>query len=64
MKHAKETEHDVSSAFISTNQLIAMTFFSALAGMITNLAGFADPTLGKSGIITSVLSLFVCLSLI
>jgi hypothetical protein len=64
MKHAKETEHDVSSAFISTNQLIAMTFFSALAGMITNLAGFADPTLGKSGIITSVLCLFVCLSLI
>jgi MFS family permease len=64
MQHAKETEHDVSSAFISTNQLIAMTFFSALAGMIANLAGFADPSLGKSGIITSVLSLFVCLSLI
>lgn len=64
MKHAKETEHDVSSAFISTNQLIAMTFFSALAGMIANLAGFADPALGKSGIITSVLYLFVCLSLI
>jgi MFS family permease len=64
MKHAKETEHDVSSAFISTNQLIAMTFFSALAGMIANLAGFADPALGKSGITTSVLFLFVCLSLI
>jgi MFS family permease len=64
MKHAKETEHDVSSAFISANQLIAITFFSALAGMIANLAGFADPQLGKSGIITSVLSLFFCLSLI
>jgi MFS family permease len=64
MKHAKETEHDVSSTFISTNQLIAITFFSALAGMIANLSGFADPALGKSGIIRSVLSLFVCLSLI
>jgi MFS family permease len=63
MAHAKETEHDVSSAFISTNQLIAITFFSALAGMIANLAGFADPMLGKS-IIRSVWSLFVCLSLI
>jgi hypothetical protein len=64
MKHAKETEHDVSSALISPNQLIAMTFFSALSGMIANLAGFADPSLGKSGIITSVISLFVSLSLI
>jgi MFS family permease len=64
MKHAKETEHDVSSAFISTNQLIAMTFFSALSGMIANLAGFADPSLEKSGIIASVLLLFICLSLI
>jgi hypothetical protein len=64
MAHAKETEHDVSSAFISTNQLIAMTFFSALAGMIANLAGFANTMLGKAGIITSISWLFVCLALI
>jgi MFS family permease len=64
MAHAKDTEHDVSSAFISTNQLIAMTFFSALAGMVANLAGFADPVLGKFGVTTSVSWLFVSLSLI
>jgi MFS family permease len=64
MTHAKETERDVSSAFISTNQLIAIAFFSALAGMIANLAGFANPTLGKTGVITSVSWLFVYLSLI
>ena len=64
MTHAKAAEHDVSSAFISTNQLIAMTFFSALAGMIANLAGFANSALGKAGVIGSVAWLFVCLSLI
>jgi MFS family permease len=64
MAHAKDTEHDVSSAFISTNQLIAITFFSALAGMIANLAGFANPMLGKTGVTTSVSWLFVSLSLI
>jgi MFS family permease len=64
MTYAKETERDVSSAFISTNQLIAITFFSAVAGMIANLAGFSDATLGKSGVITSVSWLFVCLALI
>lgn len=64
MAQAKEREHDVSSAFISTNQLISITFFSALAGMVVNLAGFADTTLGKTGVITSVSWLFVCLSLI
>jgi MFS family permease len=64
MTHAKETEHDVSSAFISTNQLIAIAFFSALAGMIANLAGFTNVSLGGAGVITSVLSLFFCLSLI
>jgi MFS family permease len=64
MAHAKDTEHDVSSAFISTNQLIAITFFSALSGMIANLAGFANTMLNKTGISTSVSWLFVCLSLI
>ena len=64
MAHAKATEYDVSSAFISTNQLISITLFSALSGMIANLAGFADPTLGKIGVIKSVSWLFVCLSLI
>jgi MFS family permease len=64
MMHAKETEHDVSSAFISTNHLIAITFFSALAGMIANLAGLANRTLEKTEVITSVSWLFVYLSLI
>jgi hypothetical protein len=48
MTHAKNEEHDVSSGFIYTNQMIATAFASGLAGMIANLAGFADHALGAS----------------
>jgi hypothetical protein len=52
MAHAKEAERDVFSAFIYTNEMIATAVASALAGMIANLAGFADPMLGTMGVIT------------
>jgi MFS family permease len=64
MAHAKETERDVSSAFISTNQMIAQSFASALAGMIANLAGFGDPMLGTAGVVGSVAWLFLSFALI
>jgi hypothetical protein len=64
MIHAKEAERDVSSAFISTNQMIAQSFASALAGMIANLAGFADPTLGITGVLRSISWLFLSFALI
>jgi MFS family permease len=63
MSHAKETEHDVSSAFITTNQMIAQAFASALAGMIANLGGFADATLGPIGVIGAVAWLFLWFAL-
>lgn len=62
MAHAKKAEHDVSSAFIYTNQMIASAFASALAGMIANLAGFADRALGPSAVVQSVASVFLCFS--
>jgi MFS family permease len=64
MAHAKETERDVSSAFITTNQMIAQAFASALAGMIANLGGFADPTLGPIGVNRAVSWLFLSFALI
>jgi MFS family permease len=64
MGHAKETESDVSSAFIYTNQMIAAAFFSALAGMIANLAGFADSMLGATAVVRSISWLFGSLALI
>jgi MFS family permease len=62
MAHARKAEHDVSSAFIYTNQMIAGAFASALAGMIANLAGFADRALGPSAIIQSVAWVFLSFS--
>jgi hypothetical protein len=62
MAHAKKAERDVSSAFIYTNQMIASAFASALAGMITNLAGFADRALGPSMVVQSVAWVFLCFS--
>ena len=62
--HAKETERDVSSAFISTNQMISQAFASALAGMIANFGGFADPTLGSIGVVRGVTWLFLAFTLV
>ncbi len=64
MAHAKETERDVSSAFISTNQMISQAFASAFAGMIANLGGFADPTLGSTGVVRGVSWLFLAFALV
>jgi MFS family permease len=62
--HAKETERDVSSAFISTNQMISQAFASALAGMIANFGGFADPALGSIGVVRGVTWLFLSFTLV
>jgi MFS family permease len=64
MSRAKETEHDVSSAFITTNQMIAQAFASALAGMIANLGGFADAAVGPMGVANAVAWLFLWFGLI
>jgi len=64
MAHAKETERDVSSAFISTNQMISQAFASALAGMIANFGGFAEPGLGSIGIVRGVTWLFLSFALV
>jgi hypothetical protein len=64
MSHARPAERDVSSAFISTNQMIALAFGSAFAGMIANLAGFADPTLGPSAVVQSVAWVFLSFSIL
>jgi MFS family permease len=63
MAHARETERDVSSAFITTNQMIAQAFASALAGMIANLAGFGDPTLSSRETISAISYLFLSFAL-
>jgi MFS family permease len=62
MAHSRETERDVSSAFISTNHMIAQAFGSALAGMIANLAGFADHALGPNAVVQSVALVFLSFS--
>jgi MFS family permease len=64
MAHARAAERDVSSAFISTNQLIAQAFAAALAGMIANVAGFADPGLGPNGVFRSVSWVFLAFSVL
>jgi len=62
--HAKQNEGDVASAFISTNQMISQAFASALAGMIANFAGFADPALGSIGVVRGVTWLFLAFTLV
>ncbi|HVT28223.1 MAG TPA: hypothetical protein VHE81_09435 [Lacipirellulaceae bacterium] len=62
MAYAREGEHYISSAFISTNQMIANSFASALAGMIANLEGFADPSLGSAGVVSAVAWVFFAFS--
>jgi hypothetical protein len=64
MASAKATERDIASAFISTLNLIALAFASAFAGMVANLAGFADPKLGAAGAMRSVVWLFLAFSLL
>jgi len=61
---AKEAERDLAGAFISTLQLIAQAFAAAFAGMVANLAGFADPALGAEGITRGVFWLFLVFSLL
>jgi MFS family permease len=62
MTSAKKEEHDVSSGFIYTNQMIATAFASGLAGMIANLAGFADHALGPSAAVHAVAWVFLSFS--
>jgi MFS family permease len=64
MTRARPAEHDVSSAFISTNQLIAQAFASALGGSVANVAGFADPALGPAGVVRAVVSVFMSFTMI
>jgi MFS family permease len=64
MASAKAAERDIASAFISTLQLIAQAFTSAFAGMVANLAGFADPKLGALSVTRSVVWLFLVFSLL
>jgi MFS family permease len=59
MAYANKAERDISSSFIYTNQMIASAFASALAGMIANLAGFADRAVGPRTIVQSVAWVFV-----
>jgi MFS family permease len=44
MATAAVPERDVASSFISTTQLMALAFGSALAGIVVNTAGFATAT--------------------
>jgi MFS family permease len=62
MGHAAAAEHDVSSAFIYTNQMISSAFASALAGMIANLAGFGSTRPGTSVVVQSVAWVFISFS--
>jgi MFS family permease len=62
MEHAKKDEHDVSSGFIYTNQMIATAFATGLAGMIANLAGFADHARGPSVAVHAVAWVFLSFS--
>ncbi len=64
MASANAPERDIRSAFISTLQLIAQAFASTLAGMVANLAGFADPKLGAAGVARSVVWVFLAFSLL
>lgn len=61
---AREAERDLAGAFISTLQLIAQAFASALAGMVANLAGFADPASAADGVERAVFWVFLVFSLL
>jgi hypothetical protein len=64
MAHGKETERDLSGAFISTNQLIAQAFASAFAGTVANVAGFAAAAPGSTAIVGAVACVFLTLGLV
>jgi MFS family permease len=61
---AEEHQRDLAGAFISTLQLIAQAFAAAFAGLIANVAGFADPELGSAGVMRGVFWLFLVFSLL
>ena len=61
---AGEADRDLAGAFISTLQLIAQAFASALAGMVASLAGFADPARGGEGTVRAVFWVFLIFSLL
>jgi MFS family permease len=63
VEFAEASERDVAAAFISTANLLSQAFGAAFAGMIANLAGFADPALGAAGIVHAVFWLFLAISL-
>lgn len=57
-KAAPAGQENIASAAITTLQLFAMAMGAALAGMVTNAAGFTDPG-GMIGARASALALFV-----
>ena len=61
---AKEAERDLAGSFISTLSLIAQAFAAAFAGIVANLAGFADLALGPEGVMRGVFWLFLVFSLL
>lgn len=56
-KAAPKGQENIASAAITTLQLFAMAMGAALAGMVTNAAGFTDPG-GIEGARTAALALF------
>jgi predicted MFS family arabinose efflux permease len=63
VEFAEATERDAAAAFISTANLLSQAFGAASAGMIANIAGFADPALGAAGVAHAVFWLFLTISL-
>jgi len=63
VEFAAANERDVAAAFISTTNLLSQAFGAAFAGMIANIAGFGDPTLGSAGVVRAVFWLFLTMSL-
>jgi hypothetical protein len=61
---AEDNQYDLAGAFISTLQLIAQAFAAAFAGLVANLAGFADPEPGPAGVMRGVFLLFLVFSLL
>ncbi len=63
VEFAEAAERDAAAAFISTANLLSQAFGAAFAGMIANIAGFADPALGAAGVAHAVFWLFLTISL-
>ena len=60
---AEPKERDAAAAFISTNNLLSQAFGAAFAGVIANIAGFGNPALGATGIVSAVRWLFLLIAL-